>query len=31
MPRDYLLYLDEIDEAAGRVERYAAGLDYSLP
>ena len=29
MPRDYLLYLDDIDEAAARVERYVAGLDYS--
>lgn len=28
MPRDYLLYLDDIDEAAARVERYVAGLDY---
>jgi uncharacterized protein with HEPN domain len=28
MPRDCLLYLDDIGEAAGRIERYVAGLDY---
>ncbi len=28
MPRDYRLYLDDILEAAAKIERYVAGMDF---